>query len=175
MEQWVDMLQNVASGVTHTILTIEEIIFFFGVFVGALAMSLLVWAICSVIANIHIFQKAGERGWKSFVPIYNNYITYKISWRPLWFWVSALLFVASVVLNYLSHNEVLDIIAIVVTVASALIHMVGLYRLSRAFGHGFPFALGLIFLHPVFILILGLGGSEYQGAPVQSTAAAGGE
>lgn len=168
MENFLEIIKQYSVQLGHALLTIEEIVFFAGVVVGALAMCLLVWAICTIIANIHIFQKAGEGGWKSFVPIYNSYITYKISWRPLWFWISALLFIASVVLNYLSHNKVLDTIAIVVVVASALIHIVGLHRLSKAFGHGVPFTLGLILLHPVFILILGLGASEYQGTPYRA-------
>jgi len=162
MEELMEIIKHCSAQLGHALLTIEEAVFLAGVLVGVLVMCLLVWAICAVTANMHIFQKAGEGGWKSFVPIYNNYITYKISWRPLWFWISALLFVASVVLNYLAHNKVLDIIAIVIAVVSALIHMAGLYRLSKAFGHGVPFTLGLIFLHPVFILILGLGSSEYQ-------------
>jgi len=163
MEEIMETIARFSSQLGHALWTIEEVIFFTGVVLGALAMCLLVWAVCTVIANVHIFQKAGEGGWKSFVPIYNSYITYKISWRPLWFWINALLFLASVVLNCLSHNVVLDAIAIAVAVAAALIHMVGLHRLSKAFGHGVPFTLGLILLHPIFILILGLGGSRYQG------------
>jgi len=173
MENIMELIKHYSTQLGHVLLTIEEFIFFAGVLVGALAMCLLVWAICTVIANIHIFQKAGEGGWKSFVPIYNSYITYKISWRPFWFWISALLFIASVVLNYLSHNKVLDILAIVVAVAAALIHIVGLHRLSKAFGHGLPFTLGLILLHPVFILILGLGGSTYQGTPYRAASPVG--
>ncbi len=169
MENIIESVKGFSSQLGHVLLTVEEVIFFAGVVLGALAMCLLVWAVCTVIANVHIFQKAGEGGWKSFVPIYNSYVTYKISWKPLWFWVSALLFAASVALNCLSHNVVLDTIAIVVTVAAALIHVVGLHRLSKSFGHGAPFTLGLVLLHPVFILILGLGGSAYQGNSCKRT------
>jgi len=169
MENIVEIVKRCSAQLGHVLLTIEEVVFFAGVLVGAMAMCFLVWTVCSIIANIHIFRKAGERGWKSFVPIYNSYITYKISWRPLWFWISGLLFVASMVLDHLSHNKVLDTIAIVVMVAAALVHVVGLHRLSKAFGHGLPFTLGLILLHPVFILILGLGGSEYQGNSPKGT------
>lgn len=35
-----------------------------------------------------IFQKAGEKGWKSIIPVYNNYIFVKISGKPLYyFWI----------------------------------------------------------------------------------------
>lgn len=164
MEKLIGMLSDKMSQALDVVLTVEEIVFFAGVVIGALAMALLVWIICTVIANIYIFRKAGEGGWKSFVPVYNRYITYKISWSPLWFWVGAVLFIASVVLNFVAHNAVLDVIAVVVGAATALLHIAGLYHLARAFGHGVPFTIGLIFLRPVFILILGFGGSQYQGA-----------
>ena len=35
--------------------------------------------------------------------------------------------------------------------------------LSNAFGHGLGFTLGLIFLAPIFVLILAFGSSEYRG------------
>lgn len=161
--EWIERLQETASQAANILLTVEEVIFFAGVFLGVLVTCLLVWGICAGIANVHIFQKAGEGGWKSVIPIYNSYITYKISWRTSWFWISALLFVASVALNYFSNYQALDVVALLVGAAGALIHTVGLYRLSKAFGHGVPFALGLLLLHPLFILILGLGRSEYRG------------
>ena len=37
--------------------------------------------------------------------------------------------------------------------------------LAKAFGKGTGFALGLIFLSPIFILILGFGGAQYVGPP----------
>lgn len=165
MEQWIEMLWKGASQAGRVLLTIEEVIFFAGVLAGVLATLLLVWVVCTVIANVHIFQKAGEGGWKSFVPIYRHYVTYKICWKPLWFWVSALLLAASVALGCVPHNAVLDVLAIVVTVAAFLVRLAKLYHLSRAFGHGVPFTLGLLFLQPIFILVLGLGGSRYQGNP----------
>jgi hypothetical protein len=33
-----------------------------------------------------IFEKAGEAGWKSIIPIYNVYIMYKIVGMKNWFW-----------------------------------------------------------------------------------------
>ncbi|MCR5651378.1 MAG: DUF5684 domain-containing protein [Lachnospiraceae bacterium] len=35
--------------------------------------------------------------------------------------------------------------------------------MSKSFGHGFGFTLGLLFLSPLFTLILGLGSSQYIG------------
>jgi len=162
MEQWIEKLKEVFPQLAHALLTVEEIVFLAGVFAGVLASLLLVWIICTVAANINIFQKAGERGWKSFIPVYCNYINYKICWRPLWFWISAILLAASVALRLAEQSTLTDALIIAVTVAAALLRIVRLYRLAGAFGHGVLFTIGLVFLHPVFILILGLGDSQYQ-------------
>jgi len=36
-------------------------------------------------------------------------------------------------------------------------------RVSRSFGHGIPFALGLMLLNPLFVLYLGFGPDRYRG------------
>lgn len=41
----------------------------------------LVWWILQIIANWNIFTKAGEAGWKSLIPIYGDYVSYKIAWQ----------------------------------------------------------------------------------------------
>ena len=44
--------------------------------------------------------------------------------------------------------------------------------LSKAFGHGLGFTLGLIFLSPIFYLMLGFGSSHYVlGVPAAAPAA----
>lgn len=50
-----------------------------------------------------------------------------------------------------------------VVIAGAVLGAIAMYRLARAFGHGVPFALGLILFQPLFIMILGFGASAYQG------------
>ena len=40
-----------------------------------------------VIGQWRIFEKAGENGWKSLIPIYNVYILYKIIWDTRIFWI----------------------------------------------------------------------------------------
>ena len=44
-----------------------------------------------------------------------------------------------------------------------VIGITGLYKLSKAFGHGVGFTLGLMFLNPIFMMILGFGSDQYQG------------
>lgn len=132
---------------------------------GALAMFFVICYLLDVAACWRIFRKAGQRGWKSLVPVYSSFVRYQISWRPLWFWVSAALLIVSFALgHYSGENVVLDGVAIVVGAAGWLVRMAAQWHLARAFGRGPLFSLGMILFPPLFNLILGLGGSEYQGS-----------
>ena len=78
--------------------------------------------------------------------------------------VSALLLIASTALGRFSgQNAAADGASIVVGAAGFLVHMAGRWNLARAFGRGPLFSLGMVLFPPLFTLILGLGGSEYQG------------
>lgn len=46
----------------------------------------------------------------------------------------------------------------------SIVLAIQMHKLSVSFGHGVGFTLGLIFLNPIFTLILAFGSSEYIGA-----------
>jgi len=159
-----EMVRQFFAAVGDLIIAGETLVLGAGAILGALAMFFLMWYVFEVVADWRIFQKAGQGGWKSLIPVYSNYIRCKISWRPLWFWVSAALFAASVALGcFTGKSVVLDGLALAVTGISVLIRVAGLYHLARAFDRGVAFTAGLVLFRPLFILILGLGGSEYRG------------
>ena len=106
--------------------------------------------ILTVIAMWRIFSKANEAGWKSLIPIYNFYIFCKIIHYPFW------LFLVMIVLIFIPVLWGLLLILIIYT-AIALNT-----KLSHRFGHGFLFALGLMFFNTLFLLILGFGPSKYH-------------
>jgi hypothetical protein len=94
-----------------------------------------------VIASLwKVFTKAGEEGWKAIIPIYNFIVLLKIVGRP-WWWILLLLipFVNFVIL-IIVYND-----------------------LSKSFGKGVGFTIGLIFLGIIFLPILGFGPATYQG------------
>lgn len=123
---------------------------------------LVIWYIVLVIANWKIFTKAGEAGWKSLIPFYSNYIMFKISWKGIMFWVMMAGSIIGVILSSFD-NTTLAAIGGVVSFVFSLLNIVNLHMMSRAFGHGIGFTLGLIFLNPIFMLVLGFGSSEYEG------------
>ena len=135
-----------------------------GIILGLLAtyaLVVIVWYVLSVIAYWRIFTKAGEEGWKSIIPIYNSYVQYRITWDVKFFWISAGLGVAGAALGYL--GEAMSMLGSACLFAAWIINILALYKLSKAYGHGVGFTVGLVLLNPIFLLILGLGSSEYQG------------
>ena len=51
----------------------------------------------------------------------------------------------------------------IISLVGAVIAIISEYKLAKAFGKGFGFFLGLLFLNPIFKLILGFGNAQYQG------------
>ena len=127
-----------------------------------------VWWILQIIANWNIFTKAGEAGWKSLIPIYGDYVSYKIAWQTSYFW---LIFILGIVASGIEgaanpngDNMMLMAIVALIRLIIALIGIMYSVKLARAFGRGIGFAIGLILLQPIFLLILGFGSDQYYGA-----------
>ncbi len=124
----------------------------FGVLMVYLVIVLAI-AIVQIIAMWKIFTKAGEKGWKAIVPIYNFVILFKISGLSPW-----LIFV------YFA-----TIIPFIGWIAPIALNAVLSYKLAKSFGKDAGWAVGLYFLAPIFYMILGFGKSEYIG-PAGETA-----
>ncbi len=125
-----------------------------------------VWWILQIIANWNIFTKAGEAGCKSLIPIYGDYVSYKIAWQTSYFWLN---FILGILLSYVSNANLnesmfLSLIVILLKIALTVINIMYCVKLARAFGRGIGFAIGLILLQPIFLLILGFGSDQYYGA-----------
>ena len=54
-------------------------------------------------------------------------------------------------------------IELVFLIAALVLKIIGDNKLSKSFGHGAGFTVGLVFLNPIFKLILGFGSSKYVG------------
>lgn len=131
---------------------------------GVVLAVVFVWYVLQVIAYWRIFAKAGEPGWKSLIPVYNDYVMFKIVWQPKFFWVTLLVsFVSSFLFNYGEPGSALVTVSYLLFFVAAAFEVVCIYKLSKAFGHGVPFAVGLFFLAPIFRLILAFSGDTYQG------------
>ena len=142
-----------------------------GAVLGALAGILTVIAAISLILTILqivttalIFRKAGQPWWKCLIPIYGQYIFFKIAWDPLWFWVTTGLGIISVMVPAMVGDAtVVTIVCAVVTAFAIVIAIMFNVKLAKSFGRSGAFAVGLIFLGIIFQCILAFGGSQYVG------------
>ena len=110
---------------------------------GYLAVLLVVY-ILVVIAMWKVFTKAGKPGWASLIPVYNMVVMYQIVGLNPW-----------LLLLYL--------IPVVNWIAALVLSIMQNVKLAKAFGKSTGFAIGLIFLNPIFLLILGFGDAKYVG------------
>ncbi len=124
---------------------------------GLLAMLVCIffWLLV-LVAEWRIYTKAGQPGWASLVPFYNDYISYKIFWGKGW------LFLLPLVLGFLQN---IDYIGFIASLLCLVLYAATQYKKSVAFGHGIPFAVGLFFLPTIFELILAFSDDYYHGVP----------
>lgn len=119
-------------------------------FLAGIAMFVTIFAaiigILTIIAQWKLFTKAGEKGWKSLIPVYNMVVLFKISGLSGW-----------LVLGYLA--AIIPVIGPLVVLGITIYLMI---NLAKAFGKGNGFAVGLIILNTIFIMILAFGNAEYQ-------------
>ena len=97
--------------------------------------------VLTIVAYWKIYEKAGQPGWASLIPIYNMYIILKIVGKPGW-WLLVIIFFPPVGV----------FLAIWMT-----------NLLSKSFGRGIICTLGLLFLSPIFYMVLGFGDAKYIG------------
>ena len=120
----------------------------------------LVVLVLSIIANWKIYEKAGEAGWKCLIPYYATFVEYNFTWNKTFAIVAVALMAASTVVGWLGLPA---IIASIISLANFVLSIIESVKLSKAFGHGVGFAVGLIFLPFIFRLILAFGDSQYVG------------
>ena len=111
-----------------------------GAGVGVLLLWFAVLYALLVIPYWVIFTKAGGPGWPALIPIYSTYIQLKVVGRPGWWLLLFLVPFVNFVIFLIITND-----------------------LSKSFGHGVGFTLGLIFLSLIFLYILAFGSSTYHG------------
>lgn len=126
-----------------------------GVFAGLLGIFATMWIfmlaliVVAIIAEWKIFTKAGREGWKSIIPIYNNWVLFEIA--GMQGALSLLLFVP---------------------IANVVVLIMCMINLAKAFGKDTGFAIGLILLTFIFMLILAFSKDiKYVGATPSATGA----
>lgn len=149
-------------------------IFGLGIGIGTFAIIALILAILTIIAYWKMFEKANKPGWHSIIPFLNIYDVFDICWKGIYGIVfCAVYFIANLGEYFTGYDSVSGTfensstiwitIMIISVIATIILELMCMHKLSKAFGHGIGFTLGLIFLSPIFMLILGFGNSQYIG------------
>ena len=102
---------------------------------------LLVITLLLIVSMWVVFERAGEAGWKSIIPIYNMYVLMVISGKPGWWFL--LLFIPLI---------------------GAIIYLMAMLSLAARFGRGAVFGIGLFFLPMIFFPLLAFG----SGTPAEA-------
>ncbi len=132
---------------------------------GALALigfGIIAVAVLMFIAWCRILIKGQRNWWGMFIPFYGSYLQYEVAGVPGFFWTSLICTIVSSVLTGIAP-EIGGFLSAVTAILSIVLYIIHCVKLSKAFGHGGGFAVGLIFLNPIFIMILGFGHSTYEG------------
>ena len=91
-----------------------------------------------------IFQKAGvENAWAAFIPIYNCIVFADVVKKPLWFGILMCVPYVNIIFVIWGYN-----------------------RLSKTFGQGVGFTVGLLLLGFIFLPLLAFGNYQYNGSLV---------
>ncbi|MEX2514610.1 MAG: DUF5684 domain-containing protein [Candidatus Paceibacterota bacterium] len=124
------------------------------------------------------FEKAGEKGWKGIIPVYNCYVMLRLTKHSGW-WIAV--FIAPVLLlilvriiyggeipNSTTENpdaflSTIGILVLLLVLAIMIIQTVVTYEMARSFKKRLSFTFGLIFLPFVFWPLLGFGDARYVG------------
>ena len=118
------------------------------------------WYLLLALGRWRMLEKMGEAGWKGLVPIYADYILYTRCWNRPFFWGSLC---AAIVSGIGSNQDKPGFLVSVVGTVGTVLDAVLCWKISKSFGHGILFALGLILLNPLFTLYLGFGPDRYWG------------
>ena len=105
--------------------------------------------IYSAVVMWKVFEKAGEKGWKAIIPVYNAVVLCKIMDINPWILLLAL-------------GAVIPILGIVFAIVLLVYMFKGYKNLSESFGKEPSFAWGLLFLNIIFLSILAFGDCEYK-------------
>jgi hypothetical protein len=124
--------------------------------VGAIFFGYLVFYFIVTLGAWGTYKKAGPNGapaWSAFVPVYQFIVLLRIAGRPAsWAW-----FLLVFLLNFI------PIIGFIGSLAFLVAYIIVLNDLSKSFGHGAGFTVGLVLLSVIFWYILWLGPSQYRG------------
>ena len=101
----------------------------------------LIFSVAMLVAYFKLFTMAGEPAWAAIIPFYSSYVLFRIIYGNGW-----------------------KFLLMLVPILGEILAVAMLIRLAQVYGRSTGFGIGLIFLSPIFFLLLAFDGkSNYQG------------
>jgi hypothetical protein len=112
---------------------------FAGPFFVALLLAALALVVLQLVAMYKVFEKAGKPGWAAIVPIYNTWVLAEVGGKPGWMGLVA---------------AVISFVPLIGPIVSLVLWFMINIGISKSFGRGTGFGVGLVFLPFIFFPIL---------------------
>ena len=109
-----------------------------------------------------IFQKAGEAGWKAFIPYYSDFVCFKFAWKTKLFWI---VIISSLLVYFLPGSDYLisGLLIWFCMIIELVLNIKLDIRVAKSFGKSKGWGIMLFFFPFIISLILGYGKAEYIG------------
>lgn len=124
--------------------------------------------IASAIGLMKMFDKAGEKSWKAWIPFYNTYLLFKLCWETKWFWPIVAGTIIVVVFGNLKFGVgdprpvIFAVLIVIVAIGMFVLRCFLANFISKAYGKTIGWTIGLIFIPWLFYLFLGFGEAKYK-------------
>lgn len=144
-----------------------------------LAVSLAM-AVLQIIAQWKLFEKAGEHGWASLIPLYNYFVMTRIATGSNflgWIYMAicgvyiALTFIANIILGFSSGDEVgIAYIMIMLALFGLMIPVCVIagyvsYMFGKSYGKPTAWNVCMIFFAPILMIIMGFDKNTFYVGP----------
>ena len=147
----IDMLSGIIVGGILAVFAFGQIVSF-------------VMAVLEIIGGWKVFNKFGEPGWKAIIPFYNYYVEYKYTWKPVMALPVIILGIGGgIAMQCVAEGSALQMIFSLAFLVGWVFSIVGFHKLSKAFGKGIGFTIGMVLFPGIFRMILGFGKAQYVG------------
>jgi hypothetical protein len=136
-------------------------IYFWIVVFAAIAIIAVARYLMTAIGYSKMYRKAGEAPWKAFIPFYNTYNNYKISWNCERFCQHVVLYILVAAMCN-STMLSLNLAGILAGIILMVIMFTQNIKMAKLFGKGTGNGIALMFFPGITSMILGLGKAEFQ-------------
>lgn len=150
MEIIINIIRNMGPEAGNTVTTIM---------VGTAFMAFLKYLFTAV-GYYKVFGKAGEAGWKAFIPVYGDYHKYRIAWDGKFYFLFLAMYLGNFLLSRVD-NSFAGTIGMVMSIVSLVILVKQEIKMAKAFGKGTGFGLLQVLFPFITAPILGFGKAEY--------------